>query len=61
MASPQSNAKQTVAALIREAREAGWLRAKFEIKPDSSVTVDVAMSETEEMEGFLDSDLRMGK
>ena len=33
-ASVQTKAKQAASAFIREAREAGWQRAKFEIKPD---------------------------
>lgn len=58
---PQTAAKQTVVALLREAREAGWLRAKFEIKPDGSVTVDAAMSDPDAADDFLSSDLRMGQ
>ncbi|EPX85394.1 hypothetical protein [Salipiger mucosus] len=61
MPSPQTIAKQTVAALIREARQAGWVRAKFEIRPDGSVTVDAGMTETEGGDDFLEDDLRMGK
>ena len=44
---------------IREAREAGWLRAKFETKPDGSVTVDAGMVDPEAADDFLSSDLRM--
>ena len=44
---------------IREAREAGWLRAKFEIKPDGSVTVDAGMVDPEAADDSLSSDLRM--
>ncbi|WP_299842156.1 hypothetical protein [uncultured Roseovarius sp.] len=58
---PQTAAKNTAAALLREAREAGWLRAKFEIRPDGSVSVDAGMSEPEGGDDFLSSDLRMGE
>jgi len=54
-------ARNTVVALLREAREAGWVRAKFEIKPDGSVTVDAGMTTLEGGDDFLASDLRMGK
>lgn len=59
--SPQTNAKNTVAALMREARAAGWVRARFEIKPDGSVTVDAGMVDSDAADDFLNSDLRMGK
>ncbi len=59
--SPQTMARNTVIALLREAREAGWVRAKFEIKPDGSVTVDAGMKTLEGGDDFLASDLRMGK
>ncbi|OWV55194.1 hypothetical protein CDZ97_23820 [Mameliella alba] len=58
---PHTAAKQAVAALLREAREAGWLRARFEIKPDGSVTVDAVMSDTDAADEFLSGDLRMGR
>ena len=60
---PHTFAKQTASALIRETREAGWLRAKFEIKPDGSVTVDAGMTEQndEDDDNFLSGDLRMTK
>ena len=48
-------------AFIREAREAGWQRAKFEIKPDGSVIVDANMVAPEAADDFLNSDLRMGE
>ncbi|WP_076531728.1 hypothetical protein [Roseovarius nanhaiticus] len=56
---PQTAAKRAVAALLRETREAGWVRAKFEIKPDGSVTIDAAMSDAEPLDDFLENDLRM--
>ena len=59
--SPQTNAKNTVAALMREARAAGWVRARFEIRPDGSVTVDAGMVDPDAADDFLNSDLRMGK
>lgn len=58
---PYTAAKQTVSSLLREAREAGWARARFEIKPDGSVTVDAGMAELEAVDDFLNGDLRMGK
>ena len=58
---PHTAAKQAVAALLREAREAGWLRAKFEIRPDGSVTVDAGMTEPGVSDEFLSGDLRMGR
>jgi hypothetical protein len=50
-----------MAALIREARSAGWARVKGEIKPDGSVTVDAGMVDPDAADDFLASDLRMGK
>lgn len=58
--SPQTNARNTLAALLREARGSGWARAKGEIKPDGTVTVDVAMIELGD-DDFLSGSLRMGK
>ena len=58
---PQTIARQTMRALIREARAAGWARVKGEIKPDGSVTVDAGMMDTDVDDDFLNSDLRMGK
>ena len=55
------DAKSTVAALLRDARAAGWMRARFEIKPDGSITVDAGMTDPEGGDDFLNSDLRMGK
>ena len=54
-----TKAKQAASAFIREAREAGWLRAKFEIKPDGSVTVDAGMVDSVVADDFLSGDLRM--
>ena len=59
--SPQTIARQTMAALLREAREAGWARIKGEIKPDGSVSVDAGMTEPEGGDDFLSGDLRMGE
>lgn len=50
-----------MAALIREARAAGWARVKGEIKPDGSVTVDAGMVDPGTADDFLSGDLRMGK
>jgi len=60
-ASVQTKAKQAASAFIREAREAGWQRAKFEIRPDGSVVVDANMIATESGDDFLNSNLRMGE
>jgi Tfp pilus assembly protein PilW len=60
-ASVQTKARQAASAFIREAREAGWQRAKFEIKPDGSVIVDANMVAPEAADDFLNSDLRMGE
>jgi hypothetical protein len=57
----QTNAKNTAATLMREARAAGWVRARFEIKPDGSVTVDAGMVDLDAADDFLNSELRMGK
>ncbi len=54
-----TKARQAASQFIREAREAGWLRAKLEIKPDGSVTVDAGMVDPEAADDFLSSDLRM--
>lgn len=59
--SAQTKAKKAASAFIREAREAGWQRAKFEIRPDGSVIVDVNMLAAEVADDFLNSDLRMGE
>jgi hypothetical protein len=57
---PQTHAKTTVAALMREARAAGWARARFEIKPDGSITIDAGMIDPESRDDFLSANLRMG-
>jgi len=59
--SPQVHAQRLVSALVREARQAGWARAKFEIKPDGSVLVDTAMTDQDQTDDFTNSKLRMGK
>lgn len=59
--SPHAKATNTARALIREARAAGWDRAKIEIKQDGSVIVDAGMADPEGADDFLNSDLRMGK
>jgi len=41
----QTKAKQAVSSLLKDARDAGWSRAKFEMKPDGSVTVDAGMGD----------------
>lgn len=59
--SVQAAAKQTVASLLRDAREAGWLKASFEIKPDNSILVVAEMTDQDGADDFLSGDLRMGK
>ncbi|WP_050525517.1 hypothetical protein [Pseudorhodobacter aquimaris] len=59
--SPQNQAKTLAAALMREARAAGWLQARLEVKLDGSVTIDAAMNGPESHDDFLSSDLRMGR
>lgn len=54
-------AKQTISALLRDARDAGWSRARFEIKPDGSVTIDAVMADIEPIDDFLNTELRMTK
>lgn len=56
---PQTTARTTAATLIRQARDAGWTRAKIEIKPDGSVSIDAAMDDVDGREDFLTADLRM--
>ncbi|WP_288960761.1 hypothetical protein [uncultured Sulfitobacter sp.] len=51
----------TKASVQTKARQAGWQRAKFEIKPDGSVIVDANMVAPEAADDFLNSDLRMGE
>lgn len=58
---PYTAAKQTISALLRDAREAGWSQARFEIKPDGSVTIEAGMADIEAVDDFLNVDLRMGK
>ncbi len=60
-ASMQAKAKQAASAFIRDAREAGWQRAKFEIRPDGSVIVDANMVAADVADDFLNGDLRMGE
>lgn len=57
----QTKAKQAVSSLLKDARDAGWSRAKFELKPDGSVTVDAGMGDPSGADDFLESDLRMGE
>jgi hypothetical protein len=57
---PQTHAKTTVAALLRDARAAGWVCARFEIKFDGSIMIDVGMVDPESRDDFLSPNLRMG-
>lgn len=58
--STRTVAKETGIAVLREARSAGWLRARVEWKPDGSVILDAAMSDVLEQDDFDNVDLRMG-
>ena len=58
---PHTVARKTMAVLIREARAAGWVRIKGELKPDGSVTVDATMVDPDAADDFLNTDLRMTK
>lgn len=58
---PVTQAKNIVASLLRDARDAGWARAKFEIKPDGTISLDAGMTDPEGGDDFLNGDLRMGK
>lgn len=51
--SPQAYAKSVASALMREARQAGWVQAKVEIKPDGSVTVLAAMLDQDQADDSL--------
>lgn len=61
ISNPQTNARNTMAALLLAARDAGWARITGEIRPDGSVTVDAGMDKPQKDEDFFDSNLRMGK
>lgn len=58
---PQTNARNTMAALLLAARDAGWARITGEIRPDGSITVDAEMDKFHKDENFFESNLRMGK
>lgn len=58
---PITQAKTTAVTLLRETRAAGWLRAKIEIKPDGTISLDAGMTDTPGGDDFLSGDLRMGK
>lgn len=59
--SPQITARKTYAALIREARLAGWARVRGEIRPDGSIYIDAVMIEENAADDFLSGNLKMGK
>ena len=40
---PQTQARQNAVALIQAAREAGWERARFELKPDGTTATSNAL------------------
>lgn len=58
---PHTQAKKIVAALMHEARAAGWARVRFEIAPDGSTSIDVGMVDTGGADDFTSGNLRMGK
>jgi hypothetical protein len=58
---PQTQARQNAVALIQATREAGWARARFELKPDGTTVIDASMVDPDGGDDFLASDLRMGK
>lgn len=60
MASPQAQAKQAAMAIIEAARSAGWTRARLEVKPDGSYSIDTQMGGSDDDDDFLSGDLRMG-
>lgn len=55
----QTQAKQNAVALLQAAREAGWARARLELKPDGTTVIDASMADPEAGDDFLSSDLRM--
>lgn len=57
---PQTQARQNAVALIQATREAGWARARFELKPDGTTVIDTSMSDADDGDDFLNGDLRMG-
>lgn len=58
---PQTQARQNAVVLIQAAREAGWVRARFELKPDGTTVIDASMLDADGGDDFLSGDLRMGK
>lgn len=58
---PQTQARQNAVALLQAAREAGWARARFELKPDGTTVIDASMAEPDGGDDFLSGDLRMSK
>lgn len=58
---PQTQARQNAVALIQAAREAGWARARCELKPDGTTVIEASMVDPDGNDDFLASDLRMGK
>lgn len=58
---PVTQAKNAVAALLHDARAAGWVRARFVIQPDGSVIIDAGMTDQDGGDDFTSTDLRMGK
>jgi len=58
---PPTKARETVAKLLKVAREAGWARARCELQPDGTTIIDASMTDSDGGDDFLDADLRMGK
>lgn len=58
--SPQAYNQRLASALLREARQAGWMQVQVKLDPDNSVTVLASMHDQEQVDDFLGGNLRMG-
>lgn len=59
-ASPHSVQRKTAATLLAAARNAGWARVTFNLRPDGSVTIDAGMVDDETRDDFDSANLKMG-
>lgn len=59
-ASPQAQAKNVGIAFLKEARAAGWARAKIQYSPDGSVSLDASMADENAADDFDTDNLKMG-
>lgn len=57
---PHTQARQNAVALLRAARDAGWMRARFELKPDGKTVIDTSMIDKDSTDDFLSGELRIG-